>query len=357
MTSKLFPNRSALLDSIRAVAVIMVVVFHVATRYPADALDPIARIFLRYGFLGVDVFFPLSGFLITRFLLSHDGPGAIRAFFLRRIFRIIPLYVIAVTTFYFAARMTGYEAENLPFIWATYTFLTGWFAFLNGPDSTPYTITWSLSVEEFAYLIFGLAAWAMRGSFRTFLVVVAILPFVLRLYLYAQGHENIYYFPLARLDSIAFGGLTAVLITRVRNLWVWLMLMSAVSVGLMQAGGVVGKATLFTTVTLVACTLIALAEGPLRSTRGRIWSGLANVGLYSYFIYLFHFFNLYALDMIFRKTGLGLPPFWMMSLLCMLTTYLQGWISFRYFEEPVMLFGRKLERSVSGRQPTAGEAR
>ncbi len=357
MTSKLFPNRSALLDSLRAVAVIMVVVFHVATRYPAETLDPLARVFLRYGFLGVDVFFPLSGFLITRFLLSHDGPGAIKAFFLRRVFRIIPLYMVAVTIFYVAARATGYEAENLPFIWATYTFLTGWFAFLNGPDSTPYTITWSLSVEEFAYLIFGLAAWVLRGSFRSFLVVVAVLPFLLRLYLYAQGHENIYYFPLARLDSIAFGGLTAVLIAHVRHLWAWLAGAAVLAAGVMQVDGVLGNAMLFTTVTLIACTLIALAEGPFRQMRGRVWSALGNVGLYSYFIYLFHFFNLYALDMMFRKAGLGLPPFWVMSLLCLLATYVQGWISFRFFEEPIMLFGRRLEKSVSSRRSAAPEAR
>lgn len=357
MTSKLFPNRSALLDSLRAVAVIMVLVFHVATRYPGESLDPIAQTFLRYGFLGVDVFFPLSGFLITRFLLSHEGPGAIKAFFLRRIFRIIPLYMVAVTIFYVAARATGYEAENLPFIWATYTFLTGWFAFLFGPDSTPYTITWSLSVEEFAYLIFGLAAWVLRKSFRSFLVVVAVLPLLLRLYLYAQGHENIYYFPLARLDSIAFGGLTAVLITRVSHLWVWLAAAAVLAAVLMQTEGVLGQAMLFTTVTLIACTLIALADGPFRQMRGWVWSALGNVGLYSYFIYLFHFFNLYALDMIFRKAGLGLPHFWFMSLLCLLATYMQGWISFRFFEEPIMLFGRKLEKSVSSRRSAAPEVR
>jgi peptidoglycan/LPS O-acetylase OafA/YrhL len=354
MTSRLFKNRSALLDTLRALAVTMVVIFHVATRYPADSLDPVARFFLRFGFLGVDIFYPLSGFLITRFLLSHDGPGSIRAFFLRRVFRIIPLYLVAVTIFYIAARVTGYEAGNLGYIWATYTFLTGWFAFAHGPDSVPYTITWSLSVEEFAYLTFGIAAWVARRSFPVFLTIVAVFPFLLRLYLYGAGYENIYYFPLARLDSIAMGGLTALLIGRVPHLWAWLLGATVVAFTFWQGGGVFGQAMLFTTVTLAACTAIALAESVFKSVRGRVWDWMAEVGLYSYFIYLFHFFTLYALDMVFRKSGLGLPHFWFMSLLCMGGTFILGWLSFRFFEEPLMMFGRRLERRTKPSVVMAG---
>lgn len=357
MTSRLFKNRSPLLDSLRALAVTMVVIFHVATRYPAETLDPVARFFLRFGFLGVDIFYPLSGFLITRFLLSHDGPGAIRAFFLRRVFRIIPLYLVAVTLFYVAARVTHYEEANLGRIWATYTFLTGWFAFASGPDSVPYTITWSLSVEEFAYLTFGITAWLIRRSFPLFLVTLAIAPVVLRLYLYANGFENIYYFPLARLDSIALGGLTAYLLPRVGNLWLWLLGLAAAAFALWQSGGVLGQAMLFTTVTLAACATIASAESVFSKVRGRGWSAAAEVGLYSYFIYLFHFFVLYALDVAFRKSGIGLPPFWIMALLCMAGTTALGWLSFRYFEEPLMIFGRRLERRTTGGAVSAGAAK
>ena len=103
MKPALFANRSNLLDTIRAIAVTMVVLFHVATRYPMESLDIVARQFLRYGFLGVDIFYPLSGFLITRFLLGHAERGSIKAFFLRRVFRIVPLYLVAVTIFFIAA--------------------------------------------------------------------------------------------------------------------------------------------------------------------------------------------------------------------------------------------------------------
>lgn len=348
MTPSFFANRSNLLDTIRAVAVTMVVLFHVATRYPATDLDIVAQQFLRYGFLGVDIFYPLSGFLITRFLLSHTEKGSIRAFFLRRVFRIIPLYVVAVTIFFIASKVTHYEEDALERIWATYLFLTGWFAFFTGPDSVPYTITWSLSVEEFAYVLFGLSAWLLRRSFPAILVFFAIAPFVLRIWLYAQGYENIYYFPLARLDSIATGGLVALLIRRVPHLWAILAALLGVSALIGHGQGPVASAALFTTVTMATCMTIAACETILRGLRGRVFDWAAQVGLYSYFIYLFHFFVLYALFMVADRLGLGLPPFWIMGVLCMAGTFAAAYVSFTWFEAPLMAFGRKLEARTRG---------
>lgn len=353
MKSSLFSNRSPLLDTLRAVAVTMVVLYHVATRYPVEELDLLARQFLRYGFLGVDIFYPLSGFLITRFLLTHSESGSIRTFFLRRVFRIIPLYMVAVTLFYVASRVTHYEEDALQRIWATYLFLTGWFAFFTGPDSVPYTITWSLSVEEFAYLLFGISAWLVRRSFPAVLIFFAIAPLALRVFLYAQSYENIYYFPLARLDSIASGGLVAYFLGRVRHLPLILLVSTAVSALLGQMPGAVGSAMLFTTVTLATCTVIATCETLLRNSRGRILDWAARVGLYSYFIYLFHFFVLYGLFLAVKILGIARPGFWIMGPLCMAMTFAAAWISFTWFEAPVMSFGRKLEAKSAPRRGLA----
>lgn len=348
MTPELFRNRSNLLDTIRAAAVTMVVIFHVATRYPAAELDIVARQFLRYGFLGVDIFYPLSGFLITRFLLAHQERGSIRAFFLRRVFRIVPLYLVAVTIFFIASKVANFEEEALDRIWATYLFLTGWFAFFTGPNNVPYTITWSLSVEEFAYILFGLSAWLLRRSFPAILAFFAIAPFFLRVWLYAQGYENIYYFPLARLDSIATGGLVALFINRVPNLWAYLAAGMAVSAVFGQGTGPVANALLFTTVTLATCALIAACETLFRNVRGWVFGAAARVGLYSYFIYLFHFFFLYGLIMVSKRIGMDVS-FWVMSLLCMATTTMAAYISFGLFEAPLMAFGRRLEEKAGPR--------
>ncbi|WP_461306105.1 acyltransferase family protein [Albidovulum sp.] len=335
----------------RAIAVTMVVLFHVATRYPIAELDPVARQFLRDGFPGVDIFYPLSGFLITRFLLTHAEKGAIGTFFLRRFFRIVPLDLVAVTLFYVAARITGHDAAVIDRIWATYLFLTGWFAFFTGPDSVPYTITWSLSVEEFAYVILGLSAWLMRRQFPLIVLALAIAPIALRWHLYAAGYDNIYYFPLARLDSIATGGLVALLIGRVRNLWIWLAAATALAGWAWSLKGPLGATALFTTVTLATCTVICLCETALRGLRSALIDAAARVGLYSYFIYLFHFFILYAAFKAVDLAGIAMPGFWVMSAICMAGTFAASWLSFTFFEAPVMQFGRRLERSA----PEAGE--
>ncbi|CUH49078.1 hypothetical protein [Ruegeria atlantica] len=70
-------------------------------------LDSIAQFFWRYGLLGVDIFFPLSGSLPRR--LDTESTEV----FLRRIFRIIPLYMVAVTLFLCASLVLGFDQENV----------------------------------------------------------------------------------------------------------------------------------------------------------------------------------------------------------------------------------------------------
>lgn len=337
-----FSDRMVALDVMRAIAVVMVVFFHVATRVDAASLDVLGRWFLRYGFLGVDIFFPLSGFLITSFLLERTGRSAIGEFFIRRLFRIAPLYMVAVTLFALAAVVTGTQAELLSRIWITYSFLTAWFAFTGGPDSVPFTITWSVSVEEFAYILFGLAALIARARFVALLFVLAVLPFLLRVWLYAEGYENIYYFPLARLDSIACGGLVAVAVRRSFSPYGLFAACSAGFVALRHIdAGPVSEAALFSAVTCATCTAIALCLRFLPGLRGGLWSAMARVGLYSYFIYLFHFFTIYGVFEVLDRMGLSLG-FWSLSVVVMILTTLAAHFSFRYFEAPLIRYGRTL---------------
>jgi peptidoglycan/LPS O-acetylase OafA/YrhL len=351
-----FANRLIALDVLRAVAVIMVVLFHVATRSEIATLDPVAFWFLRYGFLGVDIFFPLSGFLITSFLLDRQGPAAVGEFFVRRLFRIVPLYFAAVTLFAVAALATGVQTELLPRLWVTYSFLTAWFAFAGGPDSVPFTITWSVSVEEFAYIVFGLAALVMRRHFSWLLVALAILPFLLRVWLYARGAADIYYFPLARLDSIAIGGLVALAARHGRLHWGPFAAAAAFFVALRYVDlGPVSQAALFSAVTCLTCTVVALCLRYLADLRGWLWEALARIGLYSYFVYLMHFFAIYALFVVFGRLGIA-PGFWVMSALALLVTLAAAHLSFVWFEAPLIRYGRTLGQRIAGRGPVQAQA-
>lgn len=353
MTSKPgFSDRLLALDSLRAIAVIMVVLFHVATRFRHRDLDFLAQQFLRYGYLGVDIFYPLSGFLITSFLMKRQGKAAVADFFVRRIFRIVPLYFVAVLVFVCASLVTGEQAALLHRLWIVTFFLTGWFTFLWGPDAVPFTITWSISVEEFAYIVFGLATLWIRKQFRWFLIALMVGAFALRLYLNDQLHENIYYFPLARLDSVAAGGLVAIMIGKVRNLWVWLLLVTAVFLGMrLFAPYAISESALFSVVTFLSCAAIALCVEKLQSLENVMTTVLAQIGLYSYFVYLFHFFFIYGLLKSFRAIGY-MPNYWIFSALALGVTLLAAHFSFTYFEAPLIRYGRKVGARLSSR-PTA----
>ncbi len=277
-------KRSVPLDCIRATAIVMVVVFHVATRYPGALLDPVATLFRQFGTLGVDVFFPLSGYLITSFLLRHVALGSVRTFFLRRAFRIIPLYLVAVTFYYLAMRILDLELGIIDRIWIPYTFLTGWFIFFDGVASVPYTITWSLSVEEFSYVLIGLAALVSRRSLPAFLIFVSLFSVGLRFYLNTIGHADIYHFPLARVDSIAIGGVMAWLITRGRPVIGGLIAGIVASLLLRQLGGAFAPTFLYTLVTFLTCLAIAVSEKWLSGYRGTSGHGLCPCRL----LFLFH---------------------------------------------------------------------
>jgi peptidoglycan/LPS O-acetylase OafA/YrhL len=335
-------RRSPLLDCIRAVAIFMVLVFHVATRYPPETLDAVAAWFWRYGNLGVDMFFPLSGYLISRFLLFSDAPDMIRTFFLRRVFRIMPLYYAAVATYVAASLATGIDRELLHAIWAPLTFTTGWYIFAAGSEAVPYQITWSLSVEEFAYILFGIAAWISRRHFLPFLVAALVVPTAIRIWLHAGGFDEIYFLPIARIDAIAVGGLLAWALGR--GLPVIPVLLGLIAALWLGFGIPIVRETLYLSmIALLTCLAIALFETRLKSWRPAWLQPMALVGFYSYFIYLFHFFAIYGVFAVME--ALGLPvPFWGMVGLSLGVTVAAAVLSWRLFEGPLIEFGRSLEK-------------
>ena len=338
-------RRSQPLDAIRALAVLAVMTFHAAAVYDFAQLDAAGRWVLRYGFLGVDVFFPLSGYLITSYLVREPRPGHTRVFFLRRFFRIVPLYMAALAVFAVASLVTGVEAHLLDRMWIPATFLTGWLVFTDGRDTIPYLITWSVSVEEFAYILFGLLALALRRNFAWVLAAFALAATGLRLWLYAEGFgKGIYYFPPARLDSIALGGLVAIARLRGRAALPWLLLGLALCFPLSAMSEPARQTLLFTKIALGTCVAIAAAERWVGLRRSRLLEPLAAIGFYSYFLYLFHFFVIYALGYAFAAAGIA-AGFWTMSALTLVLTTAAAAASYTVFEGPLMRLGRGLERS------------
>lgn len=141
------------LDGLRAVAALLVLGYHAAlTTWP-----------LSVGWAGVALFFVLSGYLITRLSLADEaGPGfSFRGFWIRRVTRIVPLYVLAVAA-YSVLPFLGEEGGG----WAELARTLPWYLTFNGEfvDGGPMTIAWSLGIEEKFYLLWPVVAFALLAG-------------------------------------------------------------------------------------------------------------------------------------------------------------------------------------------------
>lgn len=210
------------IDGIRAIAVLVIVFFHM--QLPG----------FSGGFIGVDVFFVVSGFLITQIIVSglDAGQFSFREFYIRRITRIIPALAVTVAavmlfSLYFqlpqalahTAQQSIYSLLSVSnfFFWSESNY---W-----APAAETFSLlhTWSLGVEEQFYLVYPLMLFlAHRWGGSRGVVVVLVLTFVISLgasEFAARHHRDAaFYFTPLRFYEFALGGLGTYLIPRVQGL-------------------------------------------------------------------------------------------------------------------------------------------
>lgn len=199
---------------LRGVAVLFVVLYHTF---------PYVNI-LRFGWIGVDLFFVLSGFLVTEVLISSKGNKYFfRNFYFRRILRIFPLYYITLLLFFlggsyfFSNHKTNavYQFYAINQVWF-WTYTQNFLFTIKGPAPMPYlTHFWSLAVEEQFYLFFPfiIAISKNKKVLIWTLTSLIIASIFLRNYIYFNDpiYVDMYYSnSLARLDSLLIGCIIAV---------------------------------------------------------------------------------------------------------------------------------------------------
>jgi peptidoglycan/LPS O-acetylase OafA/YrhL len=145
------------LDSLRGLAILLVLFYHgFASSFSPDEFSGPARlvvIFTSYGWVGVDLFFVLSGFLITGILLdSRWRPDYYRRFYIRRALRILPIYYALLLTLAITTR-TRLFGHPLPwsFVAISFLFLANFVTLFK--IASGYAVLWSLAVEEHFYLL------------------------------------------------------------------------------------------------------------------------------------------------------------------------------------------------------------
>ncbi len=205
------------LDGVRGIAILLVLLTHLG----AILRDTWIGQYLDFGWIGVDLFFVLSGFLITRILLgTASGPNYYRRFYIRRGLRIWPVYYVYVGVMLLLMRVL----ESYPHTFPVSTVSPIWFFLLFIQNLNPaslfcfrdslFSVTWSLCIEEHFYLVW--PAWVRKLSRRALLAllwaVIALSPLLrlaaswwLRRASYSEWYQTITRFTPFHLDAISAG--------------------------------------------------------------------------------------------------------------------------------------------------------
>jgi len=212
------------LDGLRGCAILLVLIFHFGYGIPGPAPGTffayVLAPFVRLGWSGVDLFFVLSGYLITISLAQlRSHRDWLRVFYLRRAARVLPLYAVMLTLFLIgvAAQSTGLIELPRLFgdhrqLWTYFTFAQNDYYALANADYNWISVSWSLAIEEKFYLVFPLLiAIGSKRALSIALAATIILSITARTF---GGADWQYFFTLCRLDSLAVGAAIALIALR-----------------------------------------------------------------------------------------------------------------------------------------------
>ncbi|HZN40724.1 MAG TPA: acyltransferase [Planctomycetota bacterium] len=297
------PDRIAALDGVRGLAILLVVVMHTTLVFFTSRLpsaehmapdDPFA--FLPFlGWCGVDVFFVLSGFLITGILVRSKGqPHYFRDFYARRALRIFPLYYAVIVLLLFVLpRSPVSDAARVSHL-LYYQNIR--YALGDVPADFALVVTWSLAIEEQFYLVWpAVVRLLSRRALAATSVAIVAAAIGLRLWLLATTDVRVHFLLPCRMDTLALGALLA--LVPLPPAWLGRLLVLAGGLGLPAiawAGGTsLPEAAGMQRLGLPAA--LAFAAGVLMLARGdgivaRVCRNraLRSFGKYSYCIYLTH---------------------------------------------------------------------
>jgi peptidoglycan/LPS O-acetylase OafA/YrhL len=200
------------LDGIRGIAIAFVIVFHLQEilflELPSTMSVKIASRILGLGWVGVDIFFVLSGFLITGILLrNNDTQSFWTNFYTKRFFRIVPAFLVV-----FLIVLMFLPRVPLRIVMIYVFFLANW-TIVNGTEIPTMGHIWSLAVEEQFYLLWPVVARRLTKNHLLYTsLVLAVFSIILRIVLYEMRINPyvIYKITPTRLDGLAVGSAIAI---------------------------------------------------------------------------------------------------------------------------------------------------
>ena len=299
-------NRQPGLDLLRAVAIVLVVLYHAGLFgfvLPYEVQ--------RFGWIGVDLFFVLSGYLIAGQLLSalaRGKPPNVRRFYWRRALRILPAFLAIVAIYFFLPALREYP--RMPPVWKFLSFTQN----LELRGGTAFSHAWSLCIESQFYLLLPLLLLALARLRRGHWVVpcaLVLCGIVIRGLIahanlnspepsFAVWQKFIYYPTYARLDPLTMGVCLAAiehfrpkwwtaLMTMAK--WIWIPGLAAIALALVLAEdtlSVASGALGFPLIALGFSTLLVCAVSPELPLSRVAIPGAAFLATVAYSVYLSH---------------------------------------------------------------------
>lgn len=335
------------IDGLRAFAVVSVVLFHAFPKVVSG------------GYVGVDVFFVISGFLISRILLTElsEHRFSLTSFYGRRIRRIFPALAVclaAVLAFGFISLMPSELAQLGKHVFFGAGFLSNIALWLESgyfdaaAHLKPLLHLWSLGIEEQFYILWPALLWVafrMKANVGRLLAVLFLASFAINVALSINNIADAFYLPVSRFwELLAGAGLAwwRPTVTRTARSWI----------------SVAGFVALLTSVALftpelrfpgwlallpVAGTVAIILAGHEAAVNRFVFANRAVVfvGLISYPLYLWHW-PLISYAYIIR---LGKPPTPLMALGLVAASFLLAWATFRFIESPVRFGAHRHRRT------------
>lgn len=352
------------LDGVRGLAALLVLLFHSVLYCPRATSTYGERLWYltaSFGWSGVDLFFVLSGFLITGILLATRGTeNFFRNFYVRRALRILPLFYGSLVCFFFVFRFITKETNGFDWLYQRqawfWTYTQNW-VFVDDQWPAPNLLVhfWSLAVEEQFYLFWPLVVFLVPSRMLKRVCVGCIVVSVLvRLgvtfcHLSVPAlHFRAYFATPARLDGLCLGGLMAILWREGGGNFPTRLVRRSL---LVAAFGLVLYIVLFFTsgrwlreifqYTLVAVFFAGVIIAALCVPRTRAlfsWAPLRLVGKVSYGIYVYHAAIMIPLSLVWQKWHWG-PFSWPLvrQLAFLVATFTltlsAAWLSWHLYEK------------------------
>jgi peptidoglycan/LPS O-acetylase OafA/YrhL len=336
------------IDGLRAIAIILVLIFHF---FPNR--------FITGGFVGVDIFFVISGFLISQIIFNslEKGNFTFSGFYARRIKRIFPALIIVLTACFIAGWFfllpqryvqLGKHITSASIFISNFIFWQEFGYFDISSEKKPLLHLWSLAIEEQFYLIWPLIfyfIWKKRLNFSWFIAAIILISFVANLITTKSNLVAAFYSPLTRFWELALGAFLwaqnsqkkEILNSNLKANWgIFLIIF---------AGSLFGTNSLFPGYLALFPTIgtyLVISAGSNSWLNRKILSQkiLVWIGLISYPLYLWHwailsFAKISSQDFISLK----------MRFVILLLSIFLAWMTYQFVEKPIR-FGKNNKSKV-----------